>query len=69
MDDELMIIPNDDAQDYPIVNYNMWLKLEWINQSKFKNVLKVVKPTNKKRYYKTLETSEINIPLSPLSLF
>ena len=31
-------------------------------------VSKVVKPTKKNRYYKTLETSVINNPMSPSSL-
>ena len=37
-----------------------------MNQSKSP---KVVKPTNKKRYYKTLWTSVINNPMSPPSLY
>ena len=56
------------------VNINWWLKRldtqinEPTNQNSIK-VPKIVKPTNKKNYYKTLGTSVINDPMSPPSLF
>ena len=51
----------------PPVDYNLLLK-RLTNQSKLTKVLKVVKPTNKKTLLKTLGTSVINSPLSPLYL-
>ena len=57
----------------PSVDCNKWLKRldtqldKSINQNSSK-VPKVVEPTNKKTYYKTLGTSVINSPLPPPSL-
>ena len=54
----------------PFVDYNLWLKRlddqpnEPTNQYSIK-VPKVVRPTNKKRFHKTLGTSKINTPMSP----
>ena len=69
-------IPNDDKQDYPLY-YICILQLvvetfghssERINQTNFWKVTRVVRPTKKKTYHKTLGTSVINSSLSPLSL-
>ena len=59
---KLMYIPNDDTQHFL---FNYWQKRldTQLNESTNQNSLrvpKVVKPTNKKRYYKTLETSVID---------
>ena len=53
MSDKMMYIPNDDTQNSVDYNYTKTLNLI-INQSKFTKVPKVVKPTNKNHYYKTL---------------
>ena len=57
----------------PPVDLNQWLKRlnNYLDESTNQNSLKspkIVKPTNKKRYYETLWTSVINSPLSPPSL-
>ena len=71
--DKLMYIPNPDTQITMSVDCNWRLKrldtqlYEPTNQNSLK-FPKVIKPMNKKRYYKTLETSVINSQLSPLSL-
>ena len=54
----------------PSVDYNQRLKSldNQLNDPTNQNSIKVpnvVKPKNKKRYYKTLGTSVINSPLSP----
>ena len=65
MADKLMYIPNDDTQTYPFCRLQYRLKRldfqlnEPANQNSIKGT-KVFKPTNKKRYYKTLRTSVIN---------
>ena len=65
MANKLMYIPNVHTQITPSVDYNQWLKgldtqlNKPTNQNPLK-VPKVVKSTNKKRYYKTSETS-VNI--------
>ena len=70
MDVKLMYIFNDNT---PSVDYNQWLKHldthfnELTNQNSI-NAPKVVKPTIRKLYYKTLGTSVINSPISPISL-
>ncbi len=57
----------------PSLDYNQWLKSldthlnEPTNQNSTK-APKVVKPSNKKRYYKTLGTSSKDSPMSPASL-
>ena len=65
MADRLMYIPNDETQNYPFCRLQLVVALnEPTNQNSMK-VLKVVKPTNKKIYYKALRTSVINSPFSP----
>ena len=64
MDDRLMYIPSDDTQNYPFCRIKLVVAMLehpklWINQPKFTKVPKVVEPTNKKRYYKTLGISVI----------
>ena len=54
----------------PSVDYNWWLtrvntQLNEANHQNSIKVPKVVEPTNRKRYYKTLGTSVINIQMSP----
>ena len=44
MADELMYIPNDDTKNYPVLDYNKWLKTTNYNSRK---VPKVGKPMNK----------------------
>ena len=67
-----MYIPSDDTQNYS-VDYNLWIKRldtqlnEQTNQNSTK-VHMIVKPTNKKSYFKTLGTSVINSPMSPTFL-
>ena len=67
MADKLMYIPNDDTQKYPFcrleLNY-LSTQLKKLTNQNFKKVPKVVRLTN----MKTLGTSVINSPLSPLSL-
>ena len=54
-----MYICNDDTQSTPVLVNNLWLKrldtqlYETSNQNSMK-VSKIVKPTNKKRYYEKL---------------
>ena len=63
---KLLYIPYDDTQITPSVDYNYWLKrldtqlIEPTNQ-----VPKNVRPKNKKREYKTLETSVLNSLMFP----
>ena len=70
MPDKLVFIPNDDAQNYPSVDYNYWLKsfATQLNESKFNKFPKLLRHQIKKRYYKTLGTSVVNSQLSPPSL-
>ena len=72
MANKLMYILNDVTQNYPCcVDCNQWLKRldTQLNKPTNHNPFpKIVKPTNKKRYTKTLGTSVINSPLSTLSL-
>ena len=73
MADKLMYIPRDDTQEYTFCILKIVVEpfehsTSYYNQSKFIKVTKVVKPTNKKTYYKALGTSVINSLLSPLSL-
>ena len=69
-----MITPNDDTQNYffsrlQIVVETFEHSTLWSNQSKFTKVPKVGKPTKKKSLLiKLWGTSEINSPLSHLSL-
>ncbi len=43
-----MYIPNDDLQNYPFCGLKLVVEtFEWINQSKFTKVPKVVKPAEK----------------------
>ncbi len=73
MADKLMYITNDDTQNYNFRKKNLQLKRlntklnESTNQTSLKS-LKLLSQRIGKRYYKTLETSAINSPLSPLSL-
>ena len=65
-----MYIPNDDTQDHPFCRLK--LNLKRLNSqidvpTNQIQVPKVVKPTNKKSFCKTLGTSVINSPISPLS--
>ena len=62
MANKFMNLPNDDAQNYPFFRLQSVVETfghstEWTNQSKFFSVPKVVKPTNKKHYNKTLGNS------------
>ncbi len=54
----------------PSVDCNLWLNREdnQLNKPINQNSIKVVKPTNKKRFYKTLGSSVINSSISPPSL-
>ena len=52
----------------PFVDYNQWLKRLDTQLNKPIKVSKVVKPTNKETLLKTMGTSVINSPMSPLSL-
>ena len=66
---KLMYIPNNDTKNYPFCRLKSVVDMfEYssyrTNQSKFIIVPKVIKAINKK----TLGTSVINSPLSPLSL-
>ena len=73
MANKLMYTTNDDAQNHPSCRLQLvdkWLDT-LMNESTNKNSIKVptvVKPTKKKRYYKTLGTSGINSSMSPSSL-
>ena len=54
MDDDLMYIPNDDKQNYSLCRLKLVFKTFehstlWTNQSKFTEVPRHVKPTNKKK--------------------
>ena len=65
-----MYIPNNNAQYYPLCRIKLMVETfehstKLIKQSK---VPKDVKLMFRKHYYKTLGTSVINSPLSPLSL-
>ena len=61
-----MFILNDDKLDYPFWKSQFWFKRldTRLYAPTNQNSIKVVKLTNKKRYYKTLGTSIINITLS-----
>ena len=65
-------IPNISTQNYPLcrLQLNFWLKrLDTpfnIATNQNPSSPQSFKPTNKKTYYKTLKTSEINSPFSPL---
>ncbi len=74
MADKLMLFPNNNTQNCPFCISQLLVETldTQLNKPTNQNSLKVpnvVKPTNKKRYYKTLETSVINSPLAPLSLW
>ena len=68
-----MYVPNDGTQNYAFCRFQLVVEPlniqlnEPTNQNSIK-VSKVVKPTNKKSYYKTLRTSVINSPMLSLSL-
>ena len=68
-----MYIPNDDTQNYPfsrleLVVHKFEHSTKWTKQLKFKkNSSKILSEWIRKHYYKTLETSVINIPMSPMS--
>ena len=69
MADKLIFIPNDDAQNFPLLylDYNQWLKyLKYYQpikiQLKFPNLLS---QRMRKHYNKTIGTSVINSPMSP----
>ena len=66
MADKLIYIPNDDTQYFPLCRYKKRLDTQ-TNKNSI-NVPKVVKPTNKNCYYKSMETSVINSPMSLHSL-
>ena len=55
MDDKFINIPNDNKQDYPFCRLK--LLLEMLDTTCFEEI-----------FFKTLGTSVINIPMSPLSL-
>ena len=69
MADKLMYISNDNTQNYPFCRVK--LVVETLEQSTNHNSLKSPKLLSqriKKLYYKTLGTSAINSPLSPIFL-
>ena len=69
MADKLMYIPNNDTRNYPFCG--LQLMVETFRHSTNQNSLKSPKlliQRIRKSYNKTLETSAINSPLSPLSL-
>ena len=72
MADKLKYIPMMIHKITPSLDYNQWLKRMDIqlNELTNQNLLKSPKLWKRieKRYYKTLETSVLNSPLSPLSL-
>ena len=60
MVDKLMYILNVDTQNYPFCNLQSLIQMFRTKQS---ISIKVVKPTNRKRNYKTLWTSVKNSPM------
>ena len=68
MADKLIKIPNDENKFTPPVGYNQWLKrfdTQLNDPTNSIQARKVVKPMNKKSYYKTLGNIAINSPTSP----
>ena len=66
MADKLMYIPNDVTQSYTICRLQ-WVVETFKHQFQWKSP-KLLSQRTRKRYYTTLGTSVINIPLSPFSL-
>ena len=53
MPEKLVYISNDDSQNYPLVDYNYWLKClkTKLNEPNNHNSIKVAKPKNKKTLF------------------
>ena len=67
MADTLMYIPNNDTQKHLFCRLQLVVETSehptwWANKPKFN---KVVEPTNRKMYCKTLGASVINSPMTP----
>ena len=62
MVNKLMYIPKEDTQNYPFCRLQLGVKTFEQNQYKF---LKLLSQRIRKRYYKTLGTIVITIPMSP----
>ena len=60
-------VPHDYTQNYPFCRLQLVIET-FGHSNNEKSVKVIVKSIYKKRLYKTLGTSEINSPLSPLSL-
>ena len=74
MDDKLIYIPNNDTQNYLFCRLQLMVEMfeHWTNEQTNQNSLESPKLFSKrirKCYCKTLGTSVINNPLSPLSGF
>ena len=65
---KLMYIPNDDTQNYPSGSLKLVVKTFEHNELTNQKSPKLLCQRVRKSCYKTLGTSEINSPLSPLSL-
>ena len=68
VDSRLFQIPNEDTQNYPFSRLQLVVEMFGINEPSHQNSIKVYKVKRiRKRYYKTLGSSAINNPMSPLS--